>query len=156
MFLMLESCWGQMTWWWEFATSPTFCHHVRASLNENFGKQVSGIGGGVRISRCEMNVEESQSPYLIASQWVWSGLPVVNLPHSNDEWICKWESCSKFKVLNLAPISTPCASGNVGSTHFVYTFWWVQTCFRSAPKSNFLCSTVRISNFIASVHLDKL
>jgi hypothetical protein len=51
-----------------------------------------------------------------ANQWVWSVLPAVNPLHSNDEWICQWEGCSKFEVLNPAAINTLCAIGG-GAKH---------------------------------------
>jgi hypothetical protein len=75
---------------------------------------------------------------IMANQWVWSSLLVVNPLHLNNEWISQWEGRFKF----IVPISTLYASGSVGPTHFSFTLWWVQLYLGTAPDLN---SFVKIS-----------
>jgi hypothetical protein len=102
------------------------------------------LGEGITLPGCEMDVEDDQSPCLISSQR--SNLPAVILLHLNDKCICQWEICSKFKVLNLAPILTLYMRGSAGSSHFSFTCWQVQPSFGTASQNSFLKTPLPVTS----------
>jgi hypothetical protein len=119
-----------------FSANNCHCHsHILLQPYANFGNRKSD-----RV--------------IMANQWVWCGLPVVNSLHSNDEWIGQWEGCFKFKVLNPAAINTSCVSRSVGSRHFGFTFQQVWSYFGAAPNLiSFVKFHIYTFNADASTHL---
>jgi hypothetical protein len=123
------SCFRYMNSWDNTSVSLCltwlYCHYMHASDNRKFWKCRQLSPRSCVVSICQNSVNRNQ----VISSWSASEFEaaVVNLVHSNDEWIKQWEVCSKFKVSNVATIST----------HSIYTFWRMQTCFKTTHKSKF-------------------